>query len=121
MNNIKKQKLEEKILNSLNQYLRTGISDPRLVCVSLTKAELSHDLSQATVYWDSFSPEMKQEVEGVMGKLQGRFRSHLASVLTMRHIPQVLIKNDSQFEDQKHIEDLLKSETDSGKGFDSDH
>ena len=38
-------------------------------------------------------------------------RSHLAGVLNIRHVPEVSVLYDTQFEDEQHIEKLLKQES----------
>jgi ribosome-binding factor A len=110
-NSIKRQKLEDKILMSLNSFLRNNTSDARLTKTSITKVELSPDNSMVKVFWDTYDPNLKTELATTMPSMSGRMRSHLASVLNIRHVPEVQVKYDTQFEDEQHIEQLLKQDT----------
>lgn len=105
---------EEKIKNELNMALRRDLSDPRLTMISFTRVELTQDYSQAKVYWDTFDAnrrgDAKKAVEGVASKL----RSILAKELKVRHTPSLQLFYDSQYDDEKNIEDLL-DENNSGE------
>lgn len=110
-NSIKRQKLEDKILMSLNSFLRNNTSDSRLSKTSITKVELNTDNSSVKVFWDTYDPNLKTELAGTMPSMAGRMRSHLAGVLNIRHVPEVSVVYDTQFEDEQHIEKLLKQDS----------
>lgn len=99
---------EEKIRDAINVALRQSLKDPRLTMVSVTRVELTNDYSQAKVFWDTYDAEKrgdtKKAVEGVASKL----RSILAKELNVRHTPELFLYYDSQFEDERKIEELLK-------------
>lgn len=106
-NSVKRQKLEDKILMSLNSFLRNNTSDARLTKTSISKVELNTDNSVVKVYWDTYDPNLKPVLGETMGSLASRMRSHLASVLNIRHVPEVQVLEDQQFEAEQHIESLL--------------
>lgn len=101
---------EEKMKNEINLSFRRDISDPRLTMISVTRVELTDDYSQAKVYWDTYDSNKrgnaKKAVEGISSKL----RSILAKKLDVRHTPNITFIYDSQFEDEKNIENLLDEE-----------
>ena len=106
---VKKQKLEDKILMSLNSFLRSNTSDSRLTKTSITKVEVNIDNSIAKVYWDTYDAELKPKLMRTMKSLSGRMRTHLASILNIRHVPQVEVICDTQYEDAEKITNLLNS------------
>jgi len=108
-NNFKKDKYEERLLNEINSLLRTGISDSRLQRVSITKVELSPDYGYATVSWDTFDSGTRGDAKAAIEAATGRIRSELAKVLEVRHVPSLSFIYDNQFEEEKKIMDLLKS------------
>lgn len=95
---------------SLNSFLRNNTSDVRLTKTSISKVELNADNSVVKVYWDTYDPKLKTDLAATMSSLAGRMRSHLANVLKIRHVPEVTVLYDTQFEAEQHIENLLKQD-----------
>jgi len=108
MGEFNKIKFEERIRNEANLWLREGASDPRLTLLTITKVELNKDYSVAKIFWDSFSMDNKESSQEALSKSVGRLRSFLAKNLNVRHTPSLSFVYDSQYEDEKKIEDLLR-------------
>lgn len=115
--NFKRDKYEDRILGEVNSILRAKIADARLQFVSITKVELNKDYSVATLYWDTFSPDQKEGANAAIESIAGRVRSILAKSLDVRAVPAIEFKYDAQFEAEKAIDDLLKSESKAGRDF----
>jgi ribosome-binding factor A len=105
-----KDKYEEMIQNDINQLLRTGLSDPRLSLVSITRVELNDDYSVAQVFWDTFDAGQRGDVKSAIEGTRGKVRSMLAKTLKVRHVPEINFFYDSQFEDEKKIMDLIQQD-----------
>ena len=105
-----KEKASERLLGELSRSLREDISDPRLSLVTLTRIELSPDKAYAKVYWDCFDTQRRDEVRKALHGACGKMRTALGRRIKMRHVPEITFCYDSQFDDEKNIEDLLKSE-----------
>lgn len=114
---IKKAKFEDRILNELNLILRKDLNDTRLQFASLTKVELTNDYSVATVYWDTFDLNKKDEISKALKAAQSKLRSSLSQVIKVRHTPELSLVYDEQYESEKHITDLLGDEAKNGKNF----
>lgn len=99
---------EERIKNEVNSNLRGELKDPRLALMSVTRVELNPDYSVATVYWDTFDAGKRGDIKAALGSVKGKLRSLLAKNLKVRHTPELTFIYDSQFEDEKKIERLLK-------------
>ncbi len=110
-NTFKKEKYEERLLNEINGLLRSTIKDARLSRVSITKVELSPDYGYATVSWDTFDSHTRGDAKAAIQAAAGKIRTELAKVLEVRHVPSLTFVYDNQFEEEKKIMDLLKSET----------
>jgi len=108
-NKFAKQKYEERILNELNSALRREFSDSRLQHVSLTRVELTQDYSQAKIYWDTFDASTRGDAKSAIDSVKSRMRTLLASKMEVRHTPELNFYYDSQFEDERKIDDLLKN------------
>ena len=116
-NSFKKSKLEERILQELNSFIRTKLGDVRLQFVSITKVELNVDYSVAMVYWDTFQMETRGDAKEAIESARNRMRQVLAQSLETRVVPQLVLKYDAQYESEKSITDLLNGEEKQGKGF----
>lgn len=101
---------EEKIKNELNLTLRREIKDARLTFISFTRVNLNQDYSIAQIFWDTFDPTKKDEIKTALTGVNSKLRSVLAKNLKFRHTPELHFFYDSQFEDEKKIEDLLSKE-----------
>ncbi len=113
----KKAQYEERMLGELNILLRTSLSDTRLKLVSFTRIELSNDFSQAKVYWDTYNAGKRGQIKDAVDAASGKLRSLLASSLSLKHTPALVMHYDSQFESEREIEGLLDSESKAGKKF----
>lgn len=102
-----KSTYEERIKDELNMTLRRDISDPRLVFASITRVELIDDYSIAKVYWDTFDASKRGDIKKAFEGVSSKLRSVLARELKVRHTPIIELYYDSQFDDEKKIEDLL--------------
>jgi len=110
-NNFKKEKYEERLLNEVNNLLRTTIKDSRLQKISITKVELSPDYGYATIFWDTYDSHTRGDAKTAIEAATGKIRSELAKCLEVRHVPSLSFVYDNQFDEEKKIMDLLKSES----------
>ena len=110
----RKQKLEEKIQQVTNTFIRT-LSDSRLQFLTITKVELTNDLSRVKIFWDTFDAEKKAEITKALKPMKGKLRTQLASQLKIRQAPEVNILYDNQYEEESKIDQILKDEKNSGR------
>ena len=109
-NSHSKLKYEELVRNAINSAFRRDLNDPRLTFVSITRVELSEDYANAKVWWDTFDSSKRGEIKEAIDHLKGKLRTLLAGRLEVRHVPELHFVYDSQYEDEKKIEQLLKGE-----------
>ena len=85
------------------------VKDPRLANVTITSADITRDLHQATVWYSVLGDE--QEVEQVHEGLAsaGSFvRREMGRQLRLRHTPDLIFKRDDSWERGARIDDLLQ-------------
>ena len=104
-------KYQEKLQIEINQLLRREFRDPRLQMATVTHVILNRDYSMATVYWDTFYANAKDEISEAMKSISGMMRSKIAERANLRHTPRIEFAYDSQFEDAANIDRLLKEES----------
>jgi len=102
------EQVAENIRQVVAEAIGRDVRDPRVGLVTVTRVEVSGDLSHATVYVTVPGSEDEQQ-EGLAGleSAAGFLRSKLARVLTMRAVPTVAFKHDRGLEHAQHIEALL--------------
>lgn len=109
-NSFKREKMEEKIRNDVNEFLRKGISDHRVAMTSISKVELSGDYSHAKLYWDTYDTGKRSEAEKAFEGLAGRVRAYLAQSLSIRQVPSIAFIYDNSYEAEKTITELLSQD-----------
>lgn len=105
-------RVADRIKEEMSLMLMSGeIKDPRLVesLVTITKAEVSHDLQFARIFLSATGSE--QEREGVIAalkKAKGFIRHLIASRIDLRKVPDIDFVLDKSYEAQMRIESLLR-------------
>ncbi|MDA8165496.1 MAG: 30S ribosome-binding factor RbfA [Desulfobacteraceae bacterium] len=89
-------------------FLR-GIKDPRVAVITITKVEVSPDLRQAVIFYDTAREEASEAAAG-LSSAKGFIRSHLAGALNLRLTPELVFKRDVGALNQARIEELLRED-----------
>ena len=100
------ERINELIRRELVVLLKSETKDPRLASVVITDVLTSRDLSAAKVYYTT-SEQDKQEVEPLLSKAAGFFRSRLSKTVDLRHTPALRFIFDPAPNTGARIEDLL--------------
>ena len=125
MQETRRARLQAVILEELSVVVPREVKDPRVPTVTFTKVEVTPDGSQATVHVlilggahgghdgaPALSDEgaklrMKDCIQGLTSA-SGFLRRHLAKVLTVRHVPTLVFKEDRGFENTIRVQELLR-------------
>ncbi|MCM0605547.1 MAG: 30S ribosome-binding factor RbfA [Xanthomonadaceae bacterium] len=117
MNSNRLKRLASVIQEELSVFILRELRDPRVSSVTITKVDVTQDAKQATVFIavlgdPAMDTEKREEmtktcIEGLASGA-GVMRSHLASSLEIRHIPQLLFKQDKGLENTIRVHELLK-------------
>jgi len=99
-------RVADAIQRELSMLFLTGIKDPRLVGLTITKVTVSKDLRQAKIYY-SIEQERKSEVEDGLQRASGYLRSHLAKELGLRYVPVLRFTRDFSLDAMEKIDHLL--------------
>jgi len=93
------------------------VKDPRVPSVTVTQVEVTPDAKQATVFiailgnntkpQEERDQEMEDCLEGLTSSA-GFLRRHVAGVLDIRHIPNLVFKEDKGLENTLRVHELLK-------------
>jgi ribosome-binding factor A len=125
----RRMRLQAVIQEELSMIVPREVKDPRIPSVTFTAVEVTPDGSQATVFvsilggaqagTEGLPPlseqgaknRMKDCLDGLTSA-SGYLRRHLARVLTIRHIPTLVFREDRGFENALRVHELLKKISD---------
>ena len=104
----RQEKLGELIAAELSNLLRTRVKDPRVGFASITRVEVSGDMRHAKVFVSVMgdSKEQKETMKGLTNAT-GFLRHELASLLTLRFMPELVFKLDHSIEEGSRILELI--------------
>lgn len=107
-NPYRQEKLGELIATELSNLLRTRVKDPRVGFASITRVEVSGDMRHAKVFVSVMgdSKEQKETMKGLTNAT-GFLRHELASLLTLRFMPELVFKLDHSIEEGSRILELI--------------
>ena len=109
-----KAKIEARILERIAYCVEFELSDPRSSFITITRVEVSNDLSTAKVYYSVLGGDSeKSRVAHMLERASGFVRSQVGRVLKTRHIPRLRWYYDDSIEyaadvEQKIVDALRK-------------
>jgi len=92
-------RIADQIQRELSDLIRNEIKDPRVGMITLTGVEVSHDYSNAKVFYTTLGSESEKFLTANgLGHAAGFLRSHLSHRLKLRVIPQLHFIYDESVE-----------------------
>ena len=116
MANHRRSRINDAVAQELTIGLRS-VRDPRVTenFVTVTRAEVSPDLRNATVYYSCMGDQ--KEVRRGLDSCSGVLRRHLAETLNLRITPVLAFVHDASIAHGARIAELLEEiRTDGGEG-----
>ena len=125
MQSNRRMRLQSVIQEELSLKISREVKDPRVPPLTVTSVEVSHDGSSATIFVailggafggvegatplseQASQAKVKECLQG-LGSASGLLRRHLARVLTIRHVPELIFKEDRGYENAIRVSELLK-------------
>lgn len=112
-------RLSEEIKKSVSGFLINGAKDPALTSriISVTGAEVTRDLSYATIYVspvclaDEDRDKVYSEVLAGFERAKGAIRGQISRDVMLRHTPELIFKLDTSQDYGRHIDSIIDSLT----------
>ena len=110
-------RLDSQIRAELMQLLQREMKDPRIGFATVTRVETARDLGSAKV-WVSVlgTPEEQQAALKALTDAGPWLRRQLGGRLTIRHVPQLVIRHDDSIEAGNRVLRLLNEIADEPPG-----
>lgn len=110
------RRVAEEMVRVLSELLGTEIKNPNLGFVTLTGAEVSPDLKNASVFYTALgAPEQQEKTARILMQAQHRLQGEAARRLKLRSTPRLIFRKDETAERALRIERLLKEIRDERK------
>ena len=102
-------RLDSQIRSELMELLQREMKDPRIGFATITRVETARDLGSARV-WVSIlgTDEERDKTMKALTAAAPWLRRRLAERLTIRHMPQLVIKHDDSIEAGDRVLKLLR-------------
>lgn len=102
-------RINEEMKKEISNIIRNEINDPRLTAmVSVTRVEVTNDLSYAKVFISVFGNEKsKSETIDALKSSIGFIRREVGHRVKLRCTPQILLELDKSLEYGMHINEIL--------------
>lgn len=106
---IRIERLKELIREESAELITSHLSDPRIGFCTVTRVDLTNDLSYATIHVSVFGDEaQKRTTLRGLQDARGLIQRHIASRMKTRTTPHVNIELDESIERTFHILDKIK-------------
>ena len=102
-------RVAEAIRNEIATLLISKVRDPKLLDVSISRVEVTDDLSLARIYFTVLGDTKKgREAENGLLRAKGFMRSHIAKTLNLRFTPALYFKYDDIAEKVAELDDIFQ-------------
>jgi ribosome-binding factor A len=94
----------------IGQMLLTEVKDPRIGFVSVTRVEVTRDLSLARAFVSVMgTPEEQEASVSGLKKAAGFLRGEVGRRLGLRKSPELVFHVDEGIHESQHIQDVIRS------------
>ncbi len=106
----KKERMEKILERELSSIILYEVKDDRLRFVTITKVDITNDLSLATVFFSVLGTEEQiVATTEVLLEAKGYIRSILSKKLEVKKTPDLRFKYDDSFATGNRIEEILNN------------
>lgn len=113
MPSIKIQRLQERIRQKVAVAINRDVADPRVGMITVTRVELTRDLSLAKIYWSTLAEESERRtIERGLENARGWIQREVAAIMATRTTPHLEWVFDKAIEGIDRVARLLKAARD---------
>lgn len=104
------QRLVETLRAEVEDILRTGIADPRLGFITITRVKLSPDATHAFIFYSTLGTEEQcRQSKEAIESAKGYTRRLLAERISLRTVPELHFLHDTSIEEGEEVLRLMRN------------
>lgn len=105
------ERVSEQLRSEISSVLRLEMKDPRVQLASVSRLELTRDLSHAEVYISVLGDDQDARTAALeaIDRAKGFIRSQVGRRMRLRVVPELVFHLDRGAEHSQHISDLLET------------
>lgn len=104
----KTEKIAELIKRNISEIIQFELKDPKIGFITITDAQVTNDLSYATIYVSFLGQNARKEAGmQALNRSKGHIRSELSKKLSTRKVPELIFKLDNALEKGNKIEKII--------------
>lgn len=100
-------RVADAIRNEIATLLLYSAKDPALLNLTIVRVEVSNDIKRAKIYY-ACDPDEDKKVRQGLNRAKGFMRSHLAKVLQMKYVPELIFHSDTGPTHAERMEQLFQ-------------
>ncbi|ADH86559.1 30S ribosome-binding factor RbfA [Desulfurivibrio alkaliphilus] len=101
-------RIADEIRQEVAALLVAKVQDPRVAKVTILRATVTPDLSQARLYYSVFDEAAAAEAAKGLASAKGFIRSSLAKNLALRVVPALIFEHDRSLAEQEKLERIFQ-------------
>lgn len=102
------ERVADEIRQEVAALLLKKIKDPRVVQVTILRATVTADLSQARLFYSVLDEETAVDAARGLESAKGFIRSSLAKTLALRVVPALIFQRDYALAEQEKLERIFR-------------
>jgi ribosome-binding factor A len=104
------ERVAEAVHEAVARVLNREVSDPRLRAVTITRCEITHDLSYAKIYYTVLGDdEARLDAARAFERATPFLRSRVGQEVALRTVPELSFRYDKGTENAMRIEEILSN------------
>lgn len=105
------QRVADEIYRIVAEAMITGLSDPHLAGVSITRVRMTKDLRTAYCYFhlSGSTEEARREAMKALCRSRGFFKRRIGKAVPLKFMPEIEFFYDEAVDVEERIEELLKN------------
>ncbi|OPZ33831.1 MAG: Ribosome-binding factor A [Synergistetes bacterium ADurb.BinA166] len=104
------QRLVETVRAEVEDILRTGIADPRLGFITITRVKLSPDATHAFIFYSTLgTDDERRQSQDAVESAKGYARRLLAERMSLRTVPELHFIHDTSIEEGEEVLRIMRN------------
>ena len=104
----RRDRLREVLKREVSQILLEGVDFGREVLITVSRVEISPDLSEARIYVSVLPDEFSDNVFSILRRKAGRFQKIINKVVNIKRTPKLIFLEEKEIREAARIDEILQ-------------